>query len=88
MNNELYNEEYIYDTEISPLVTKLIEICNKNKIPMVASFAYENCEDNGVGCCTTSLNDFKGREVSNFKSAVDEIYKPSGGFVTTVTISK
>jgi len=85
---KLFDKEDIYDNEISPLMGEIIAICKENNIPMVASFAYENCEENGVGCCTTTINDVDGIKVDNFVNAVNEIRKPSGGFVTSVMISK
>jgi len=47
---------------------KIIAVCKENKIPMVASFAYENNEDDGVGCCTTNLY-FDNRKHDNFIEA-------------------
>ena len=85
---ELFDKEDIYDNEISPLMDEIIAICKKNNIPMVASFAYENCEENGIGFCTTTINDVAGIKIDNFVNAVNEIRKPSGGFVTSVMISK
>lgn len=74
---EYFDNEAVYDLEISPLMQKIIEICKENNIPMVASFAYENCEENGIGCCTTALNDFDGRKIDNFVDAINEIRKPA-----------
>ena len=34
------DNEAIYDAEIAPLMTKIIEICDAHGIPMVASFEY------------------------------------------------
>lgn len=59
--NELYDKETIYDDEISPLVKKIIDICNEHRIPMVASFSYENDLELGIGRCTSYLK-FEGRE--------------------------
>ena len=58
---ELYNLEDIYDEKISPLMKQIIEICHEHKIPMLASFTYENCEEKGHGRCTTHLR-YDGRE--------------------------
>lgn len=57
---EKYNLEFIYDSEISPLIQQVIAVCKKHKIPMIASFTYENCEEKGRGRCTTHLG-FDGR---------------------------
>ncbi len=58
---EQFNKEDVYDNEISPLMTKIIAICKEHKIPMLATFTYENHEERGVGKCTTLLNGFEGR---------------------------
>lgn len=73
---EYFDKEDVYDDEISPLMNKIIGICKKHNIPMIASFAYENCQDNGIGCCTTLLNEEGDRHVDNFQSALHEIRKP------------
>lgn len=65
---ELYNLEDVYDNEISPLMQKIIEICNKHKIPMMASFSYENNEELGFGRCSTHLG-YEGRkDIVNHKA--------------------
>jgi hypothetical protein len=43
--------EKVYDEEISPLMTKIIEVCNREKIPMFAEFQYAD-----DGMCKTHLN--------------------------------
>jgi hypothetical protein len=53
----LYDLEQVYDDEISPLMAKIIEICKKHSMPMVASFQYQNVPDQGPGWCTTILVD-------------------------------
>lgn len=44
--------ESVYDEEISPLVTRIIEICKKHDIPMFAEFQYSD-----DGYCRTALSD-------------------------------
>lgn len=53
---ELFSNEAVYDNEISPLVLRIVAICKEHGIPMVASFTYENCSDEGPGRCTTIVN--------------------------------
>ena len=50
------NKEDIYDTEIAPLMTRVIEICKKNRIAAVMSFALPIEGDPGL-MCTTALVD-------------------------------
>jgi len=70
---ELFDCEKVYDEEISPLITQIIEICNKHKMPMLASFAYEHDEENGIGHCTTLLNCFENRYIENLQNANREV---------------
>jgi hypothetical protein len=74
MTNSLehYNLENVYDEQISPLMTQIIDICKENNLPMIASFAYENCEEKGLGCCTTALT-FENRAIKEFAEAASVI---------------
>lgn len=36
------SKESIYDEKIDPLMTQIIEICKKNKIPIICSFALDD----------------------------------------------
>lgn len=50
--------EKVYDEQISPLMTKIIAICQEHKIPMVASFELDRTEghaENDPLFCTTAL---------------------------------
>lgn len=58
---EIFDKEDVYDKEISPLVNKIIAICKANEIPMLASFVFEETEDEGTGMATTYINGF-GRD--------------------------
>ena len=72
----LYNLESVYDEKISPLMQQIIDICKAHSMPMIASFAYENCEEKGVGCCTTHLI-FEGRNIREFSKAASAIRSKS-----------
>ena len=45
------DKEAIYDEQIAPLMTKLIEVCQREGIPMFASFQYSD-----EGFCTSALS--------------------------------
>ncbi len=51
--------EQIYDEQISPLMTQIIEICRANGISMIASFAIASETDSDLRC-TTHLLDGNG----------------------------
>lgn len=59
---EVFDKEHVYDSQISPLMTQIIEICKEHSIPMIASFTYAVCQERGPGRCTTLLNSFEGRQ--------------------------
>ena len=86
---EFFNEEEVYDNKISPLMKQLIDVCKEHKIPMVASFTYENCEEKGVGRCTTLLNGFGGRKDEAHQSA-NTLIRNNGNppLVSTIVISQ
>lgn len=83
MKNELYDLEKVYDDEISPLVNKIIDICNEHKIPMICSFAYENSDELGYGLCTTMHNAHKNRYVKEFSEALKKIIRAPSATVLT-----
>lgn len=74
---EIFNEEEIYDTKISPLLRQIIDICNTHGIPMVASFTYENCPDRGTGRCTTLINNIENRVDDTLQKARNTIMNGS-----------
>ena len=58
---EMFDEEAVYDNEIDPLMREVIAICREHKIPMFASFVFENHEEKGEGLLYALINNFKGR---------------------------
>jgi hypothetical protein len=54
-NQEHWDEEAVYDSEIAPLMAQVIAICKAKQIPMLAVFQYCDTEENGAGFCTTSM---------------------------------
>lgn len=70
-----YDLEDIYDAEIAPLMTKVIEICKKRKMPMFATFVYAyDPATNDDSVCTTNLPFENERETPEaFKALFDTI---------------
>ncbi len=54
------DKEQIYDTQISPLMTQIIAVCNEAGIAMVCSFAIPTEADADL-YCTTALPDETGK---------------------------
>lgn len=52
---QFFDLEAVYDSEIAPLMTLIIEICKAHKLPMFATFLYMNDPDGDDGVCTTNL---------------------------------
>lgn len=50
-----WSKEAVYDAEISPLMTKIAEICTAHDIPIVAVFQYEMSDDDRPGFVTTVI---------------------------------
>lgn len=82
---EYYDLEHVYDEQISPLMKQIIEICKANKLPMIASFAFQNSEEKGAGDCGTLLI-YEGRNVKKFAQALNIIrHQPLVSAITIVT---
>lgn len=48
-------KEQVYDEEINPLMAKILEICKREKIAMIASFQIPNDEDPKLMCTSALL---------------------------------
>lgn len=81
---QLFDLESVYDSEISPLMRKIIDICKQHEMPMICSFAFHNDADIGVGDCTTVLNGFDGRHHQPYALALSAIR--GGASFTAFTI--
>lgn len=69
-----YDFETVYDEQIAPLMSRIIDICKEHGIPMLASFAYR-CDEYGEhDCCTTFLSDYRYPAPASFRQALDRIY--------------
>jgi hypothetical protein len=54
------NKEQIYDEQIAPLMTQIIEVCQKHGIAMISSFEVPNDIDTDLRC-STHLADETGK---------------------------
>lgn len=52
---KVFDLEDVYDEEIAPLMTKIIEVCKKHELPMLCSFQFEHSETQGPGFCTSFI---------------------------------
>lgn len=54
---EPFDKEAVYDAEIAPLMTKIIEVCKRERIPFVAVFQYAGSDaaPEGAAHCTSFL---------------------------------
>lgn len=48
------NTEKIYDEQIAPLMTKIIEICMKNEMPIFAHFPLNDADGERLACTTAA----------------------------------
>lgn len=70
-------KERIYDTEIRPLMAKIIETCQKNDIAFVASFGLTS----GGKCCTSFLLEDRCKPQNSYFAARDAILGESFGHI-------
>ena len=90
-DSDPFDLENVYDTEISPLMIKIIAICKSKKMPMIASFCFAKGkyadDPDGVEYCTTYIP--RGTWVpSEFSEAKRAIRKMSRGSCLAMTIIK
>lgn len=65
------DKETIYDEQIAPLMTQLLEVCQREGIPMFASFQYSD-----EGFCTSALS--TGHCVFAHHRALAQCAEPGG----------
>jgi hypothetical protein len=65
------DKEAIYDEQIAPLMTQLLEVCQREGIPMFASFQYSN-----EGFCTSAQS--TGHGVFNHYRALVQCAETGG----------
>ena len=93
----MYDKEDIYDEQIAPLMTKIIEICKEENIPMTAQFALkshredDNSQEDPMHCTTIlpAIEEKHGEEIQNWNQFIAEQmkYGPNGKpFVMTSVI--
>jgi hypothetical protein len=84
------DKESIYDNEVSSLMSEIIDICQRNDIPMVASFQLSNGEreedDGNPLMCTTVLLEPEWTADSLLK-ANRELFRSGPVFVAAMIIS-
>lgn len=74
------NKEKIYDNQIAPLMTEIINICQENKIAFIASFSTSTGrpEDKDLVCTTAFLDEYTNPP-KEFRNALRCIYTPPSG---------
>ncbi|WP_407310550.1 hypothetical protein [Desulfosporosinus sp. SB140] len=77
----MYDKEQIYDEQIAPLMTKIIEICQVNDIQMLASyFLKDKTEDEEDMLCTTCLLPAENRNKTLFIKNAKNRRGEKGGY--------
>ena len=79
-------KEEIYDDQIAPLMSKIIEICKANKIANLCTFALDD-EDGEQLACTTAMLTEEFDPPEEYKQAFD-IIKPPERSPMMMTVTK
>ncbi len=88
-----FDLESVYDSQIAPLMSQIIEICKREGIPILASFCYradiEGTDDGVEDFCTTHIprGGRGGWSPRKFGSALRELYQP-GPSILAITITQ
>lgn len=83
--NEKPNKELVYDDQISPLMQQIVAIAQANGIAMLANFAIDSEEDEGLRC-TTLLPDGDGNFPDDNQRAMKAL-KGGGGIIAAFTVT-
>lgn len=87
-DKKYFDLESVYDSEIAPLMTKIIEICKTHEMPMLAAFFYQNTEEDGAGFCNTKLF-FTSREIpEEMELAADHLAQKPRNPTLMITVTK
>ena len=85
---DIFDKEKVYDEEIAPLMSKIIEVCKKHKIPMITAFNYDNKDgESDRGFCATYLP-FEGRTPPNFRKMRDCLNETEALIARIMKVSK
>lgn len=92
---ERFDKEAVYDAEIYPLMSQIISICQREQMPMVASFHLRDAaedddgeEDSGDLLCTSALTAYPNTP-DGFKRAYHNIMsRGAQAFAMTITSAK
>lgn len=86
----MYDKEQIHDEQIAPLMTKIIEICKANEIPMLASYYLKQATefDDNMYCTTCLFPDAENNEVlSDAANVILNKYTVQSPFLMAMTIT-
>lgn len=75
-----WDKEDVYDEQIAPLMTKIIEICKAHQIPIVATFQFNGAGDR----CTTTIGDSE-RASEDMMRFATMMQPRTGGIALAVT---
>ena len=74
---EEFNLEAVYDEQISPLMEKIIAICQKNHLPMLAVFAYGyHADDETSETCQIAVMLWPERTPASMYAALEAVQNP------------
>jgi hypothetical protein len=81
-----FDKESVYDEQLAPLMTQILEICEANEIPMIADFFLKRDEEQGDLHCTSALAHYPHTPAKT-KKLVDEA-RPRKAWAVGVVIRK
>lgn len=81
------NKEQVYDEQINPLMAQILDICQKNGIAMIASFAIPTPADPGLQCFSMRPDETGGNPAPHL-DAFRALRGDPSAFAMTVTTTK
>ena len=81
------NKEQVYDADIQPLMAKILEVCMREKIAMVAQFSIPTEEDPEL-VCTSCLTKPEFEPTAAIIEAVKVLTSTHGSGLVAMTITE
>lgn len=69
-----FDLESVYDDQIAPLMAQILQICQANNMPMLATFVYRRDDQGGYDLCTSAIP-VEGRDPPELVKAYRAIYQ-------------
>lgn len=85
----MYDKEKIYDEQIAPLMTQVLNICKENDVQMAMQFYLQDAESNPDGepmYCTSFINNLREEQINYVATEAMKWGKAGKPFIMTAMV--